>query len=138
MERGWNAKGLLAPLWQERFEGVGRREQLAKLTGITAQTLSAYNSGNRALGRRNAVKLAAALGVSLAELGAPEGEDDVRGATLRDRLEELRETVSELTAEQAATNRELAELVARVQKLEGRRAARAAAAKSPRARRSAG
>lgn len=138
VERGWDAKGLLAPLWQERFTGAGRREQLAALVEISPQTLSAYNSGNRPLGITNARKLAAALGVSLADLGAPEGVPDARGATLRDRLEELAATLTDALEDQAKQKRELRDLRSRVRKLEARRAPAAAASKPPRTRRAAG
>lgn len=138
MERGWSAKGLLAPLWQERFSGPGKREQLADLVEISPQTLSAYNSGNRPLGITNARRIAAALGVSLAELGAPEGEEDARSVTLRARLEELSAAVGDALEAQAKLSREVSRLRARVGKLEARAGAVAAAAKRPRTHRSAG
>lgn len=109
MERGWDASGLLAPLWNTRFAGPGKRDQLAAATGISAQTLSAYNSGNRPLGITNARRIAAALRVSLAELGAPEGEDESRRSlTLRARIEGLEASLAELARVQALILDELA------------------------------
>jgi transcriptional regulator with XRE-family HTH domain len=132
VERGWDAKGLLAPLWQERFTGAGRREQLAELVEISPQTLSAYNSGKRPLGITNARKLAAALGVSLAELGAPEGESDPRGATLRSRLDELAAKLADALVEQKKQRRDLQEIRRLVRKLEARHEPAADGPKRPR------
>lgn len=134
MQKGWDAAGLLQPLWGR----VGGRERLAELTGIHTSTLSGLNSGRLNLGRDNALKLAAALGVSLAELGAPEGEDDARGQTLRDRLEELAAKLTDSMDVQAKQGRELRDLRGRVRKLEGQRATVAAETKRPRSRRAAG
>lgn len=67
-ERGWKATGRLEPLWSRL---KGKRDELAELTGIGGTTLSGYNSGERNLGMRNAVKIADALGVSVYDLGAP-------------------------------------------------------------------
>lgn len=73
MQKGWNAEGLLQPLWS-RYGGEdakGRRELLAAATETTGVTLSAVNSGARPLGISLATRLAEALGVGLADLGAP-------------------------------------------------------------------
>jgi hypothetical protein len=75
--------------------------------------LSSINSGSRRLGYDLAARLADELGVSLLELGAPEGLSDPRGETLLHRLEELAEMVVE-------TSNSLAQLHIQVQQLEGR------------------
>lgn len=87
MEKGWSARGLLQPLWAR----VGGRDALAELTGITGQTLSAYNTGKRPLGHANARRIAEALEVSVLELGAPAEEADESGRTILGRLEALEE-----------------------------------------------
>jgi transcriptional regulator with XRE-family HTH domain len=134
VQKGWNASGLLQPLWGR----VGGREELARITGVHTSTLSGVNSGRLNLGRENATKLAVALGVSLAELGAPEGEDDARGQTLRDRLEELATKLADSLDIQARQGRELRNLRGRVQKLEARHGAVAASSKCPPSRQAAG
>jgi transcriptional regulator with XRE-family HTH domain len=136
VERGWNAKGRLAPLWSQ-LEGPAKRDQLADLTGITPTTLSAYNSGNRPLGIANARRIVEALGdagvdVSLLELGAPAGEADARGQRLVDRLEELADRLSDSMERQAKLTKEVSLLRARVRKLEERRGLVAAAPSSRR------
>ena len=68
MEKGWEARGLLKPLWGR----VGGRDRLAELTGIQPSTISGYNAGRLPLGMANARKIAAALGVTVADLGAPD------------------------------------------------------------------
>lgn len=90
MERGWDAKGLLRPLWGR----VGGRDALAALTGIAPQTLSGYNTGNKGLGLGNARRIADALDVSVLELGAPVALVDDPGESLLGRLEELSELVA--------------------------------------------
>lgn len=67
MEQGWDATGLLSALW----DAVGKRDGLAAITGIRPSTLSAYNSGSRKLGLANGHRIAAALGVTIYEIGAP-------------------------------------------------------------------
>jgi DNA-binding transcriptional regulator YdaS (Cro superfamily) len=83
----WDATGLLEPLWGK----VGGRDRLAALTHIQPATLSGYNTGRLKLGTRNAEKIAAALEVSLADLGAPEAAaaDDPTSRPLLDRLQAL-------------------------------------------------
>jgi hypothetical protein len=62
---------------------------LAAAVGTTGNTLSSINSGNRRLGHDLGARLAAELGVSVLELGAPEAEVDEEGRFLVRRLEEL-------------------------------------------------
>lgn len=70
MRRSWSAKGLLSPLWGR----VGGRDGLAERTGIHGPTLSGYNSGRARMGEDAGRRIAAALGVTLEELGAPPQE----------------------------------------------------------------
>jgi transcriptional regulator with XRE-family HTH domain len=104
VERGWDAKDRLKPLWQ-RCDWT--RDDLAAATGITPQTLSAYNTGNRPLGMRNARRIAAALEVSVLDLGAPNEDADDLGRTLQeelaaliDELEEIRSRLDALESRQ--------------------------------------
>lgn len=97
MEKGWDARGLLRPLWHE----IGGRDALAEASGIAGQTLSAYNSGSRQLGIANARKIVEGLtsrgvAVTVLELGAPlEAVDDL-GLGFLDRLQALAATVDDL------------------------------------------
>jgi transcriptional regulator with XRE-family HTH domain len=96
VERGWNAKGRLTPLYK-RFR---RRDDLAEITGIDTGTLSGYNSGKRNLGMGNALRIADATGVTLADLGAPtdvQEEDRVR-RIVREELAESRELLARILA----------------------------------------
>lgn len=109
MEKGWDAKERLKPLWGK----VGGRDGLAALTGITGQTLSAYNSGSRPLGIVNGRRIADALGVSVLELGAPLGMgDQARDQTVLGRLLELAATVDDLLAVVDELKRRVARLEA--------------------------
>lgn len=95
MERGWDASGPLRALLARRKEDgkPHTQEWLAGSTGIGRVSINAYATENpeqrRNLGRANAAKIAAALGVSVLELGAPVDAADDRGHTLLDRLEAL-------------------------------------------------
>lgn len=71
MEKGRNVKGRLTPL----YEKVGGRDELARLTGITGNTLSAYNGGTRPLGERNARRIAAGAEVSLETVWGADPDD---------------------------------------------------------------
>ena len=88
MERGWDASGLLQPAWKNY---PGGRDALALAVGTSPSVLSSINTGKRNLGIALATRLAAKLGVSVLELGAPEGLADPRGKDLLSRLEALRE-----------------------------------------------
>lgn len=141
MDKGWDARGLLRPLWQQ-LDGPAKRDRLAELAGISPpQTLSAYNTGpdngGRALGLNNARKIVAGLAkagieVSLLELGAPASEADARGLTLIDRLEELAADLADSMEAQAKMSRELGRLRDRVQKLEAQSEPAAAASSTRR------
>lgn len=120
-QKGWNAKGLLQPLWREI---EGGREGLELLTGIRGTELSSYNSGKKPLGIANARRIADALGISVLELGAPEEEADHQGLSILRRLQALAAAVDDLQE----TN---ADLLTRLETLEraaeGRRRVRGAA-----------
>ena len=93
-QAGWSARGLLRPLWND-YEGG--REGLAEAVGTSPTSLSSINSGERMLGRNLGKRLAAELGVTLAELGAPaEQADDPESQTLFHRLEKLEARVDEM------------------------------------------
>lgn len=109
MNASWDAAGLLEPLWG----AVGGRDKLAKLTGIQPGTLSGYNTGRLKLGLQNAKKIAAALGVSTLELGAPLEEADELGRPLVRLLERVAGDVASLLLE-------VTELRGRVKSLETR------------------
>jgi transcriptional regulator with XRE-family HTH domain len=88
VQRGWYATGLLQPLWQSY---PGKRDALARNVGTSPSVLSQINTGNRRIGNSLASRLADELGVSLAELGAPEeaATDDPRSQGVIDRLARL-------------------------------------------------
>jgi transcriptional regulator with XRE-family HTH domain len=94
VEKGWSAKGLLRPLWQEY---PGKRDGLAEAVGTTPTSLSSINSGRRPLGKSLGGRLAEALGVSLLELGAPaEVATDQPAQRLVDRLQSVEEDLARL------------------------------------------
>lgn len=83
MNRGWYATGLLEPLWAK----VGGRDELGRLAGVGGTTLSGYNGGTKRLGMKNAVKIARALGVTVADLGGPvDAADPENRVPIPDRL----------------------------------------------------
>lgn len=95
MERGWKATGRLTPV----YEKVGGVDRLASLSGISRQTLSAYNTGKRGMGMKNAVKIGEAAGVSVVDLGAPVAGVSPQAVTLADlatRMEAMEENQREL------------------------------------------
>jgi len=81
----WNAKGRLLPFWSEL---PGKRDGLAARTGIRGPELSAYNSGKRNLGIVNARRIAAALGVTLEDLGEPSPSDPPSPTQMRQLVRE--------------------------------------------------
>jgi hypothetical protein len=91
----------------------GGRDALAKKIGTTGSSLSSRNSGTKPLGIQLARKIADETGVSVMELGAPEGLADPRGLTLLDRLEGLAVDLAEAA-------RRVVELQERVSMLEAR------------------
>lgn len=117
MEKGWDARGRLAPLWREL---PGKRDELAERSGVKGPTLSAYNSGKRPLGYGNARKIAQALGVSLLDLGAPEATADEEYQTIDLRLELLAAQLAEAVEATAKMGRQVDRLQARLRILEAR------------------
>lgn len=95
MKEGWNAEGLLKPLWIK----YGGRDKLAEDAKVSRSTLASANSGKRNLGPDAGERIAKALGVSVLELGAPETLADERGVPLIARLVEVRSEVAELTTD---------------------------------------
>lgn len=113
MDKGWNAKGLLAPLWRNY---PGGRDGLAAAAGTHPPTLSAVNSGNRNLGWHLARRLAAELDVSVLELGAPT-EDEPEPRDMYGLLERL---IADEERSRAALAEALASIDARLSQIEGR------------------
>lgn len=112
MNKGWDATGLLEPLWGR----VGGRDRLAALTGIQAPTLSGYNTGRLPLGLRNAEKVASALGVTVFDLGAPTAEAEGPAAqSVLDRLEEAEAALRKLGPDLVRLARRVSALEQQVQ-----------------------
>lgn len=117
MATSWDATGRLAAHWRK----VGGRDKLAVKTGINAGNLSGYNTGRRPLGVRTARRIAAALDVTIYDLGAPSRQAEIlEDLLVLDRLQALEAADEERQAE----TRDLALLVAalteRVERLEAR------------------
>jgi transcriptional regulator with XRE-family HTH domain len=113
-ERGWDAKGMLQPLWGR----VGGRDGLAAATGIQPSTLSGINSGRLRLGYKNGRRIAEALDVSLLDLGAPLDQADDRASL------SLRRNLQLLAEANDAYRATLAKLTQRIDALEHGREAR--------------
>lgn len=113
MQKGWDAKGLLTPLYARH----GGREGLAEKTGVSIAHLSGVNNGKRELGIDAARKIAEATGISVLELGAPVEEADEKGRSWLDLLEELR---VEMAAENLKLREDLAKAIRRIRALEKR------------------
>ena len=135
MERGWDATGLLKPLWKRA--GL-TRDKLAKETGILGGTLSGYNSGRLSLGMANAQRIASALDVTVEDLGAPSSltghQPPLEAAALHqlvqtgrvlakaaEALVSLRDDVEPLLEEQRLLVASMRTLVAELQTLEAAR-----------------
>ncbi len=95
-QKGWYAIGLLQPLW---IGYEGGRDGLAAAVGTTGSSLSNVNSGNRRLGHDLAGRLAAELGISVLELGAPGEPADPHGVSLLGRLERVEAGMNQLGPE---------------------------------------
>ncbi len=99
MGKGWDATGLLQPLWQQ-LEGKDKRGQLAELSDVRATELSSHNTG-KPLGPAVAQKIIEGfakegINVSVLELGAPVEEADEKAKTFLDLLAGLQTAVSGL------------------------------------------
>jgi DNA-binding transcriptional regulator YdaS (Cro superfamily) len=116
VEKGWDAAGTLAPLWHR----VGGRDGLAALTGIGGTTLSSYNSGRRQLGMTNAQKIAAALDVTVEDLGAPPATTQPQRAPDRD-VAELRREVARLREAMEAAQEKTHQTLDEIRALLGKR-----------------
>jgi hypothetical protein len=68
VKEGWKATGLLKPLWM-KLDPPGA-ETLTALSGVPTKALYSYNSGKKNIGMVNAEKIAAALDLSIYDLGA--------------------------------------------------------------------
>lgn len=69
----WKATGLVLPIWNRLDVEKDKRGELARLTGITATTLSGMNRGRIPMTPEAAARIAAAVpGVTSMDLGAPE------------------------------------------------------------------
>lgn len=92
---GWVAAGLIEKAW--KAAGLSR-DKLADRTGIDPGALSGYNTGRLNLGPKNARVIAEATGVTLADLGAPEGVvgEDPGSRLLHHRLAEVEEALEAL------------------------------------------
>lgn len=126
---GVNLGATLPPLLAKK---KWTQERLAAETGIRRTDINALANGRLDAGRSRLERIAAALEVSVLELGAPLGEADEAGQTLVDRLEELAATLAETLERQKAQDAELKRLRARVRKLEAPSAGGAAAPRRPR------
>ena|SRR5665213_2884742 len=101
----------LSPVLDDLLRQRGwTQEQLAKASGISRNDINAMARGRLTVGPKRLGRIAAALKVSVLELGAPEGEADARGQTLLDRQQELEASVLKLTKQVNRLARQVAEL----------------------------
>ena len=70
MHREYDLKGRLQPLWA----AIGGRDELARRTGISGSTLSAYNTGRQHPRLPNVQRIADALEIHLLDVIGPESE----------------------------------------------------------------
>lgn len=106
----WDATGLLEPVWKTLGVSDGR-DELARLTGIPATSLSSVNTGKRPLTLDAARRISEATGVALSELGAEAEESPIA------RLESL---VAETEAGRQAVIASLASIDVRLSRIEER------------------
>lgn len=93
----WNATGLVRDAWLRLDVPKGHREELARLTGIPATSLSAMNTGHRPMTMAQAERIAAAVpGLTLLDLGAREEEANVEHRSIVARLEEAEAALNDL------------------------------------------
>lgn len=92
---GWDATGRLEAFWGK----VGGRDKLADVTGIQRSTLSGYNTGRLPLGMKNAERIAAALNVTVFDLGAPTAQQAAaRSVAVVDRVTAVEERLTGIEA----------------------------------------
>lgn len=116
---GWDATGLLRPLW-ERLEG--KRDELAGLSGVRGTELSSHNNG-KPLGRDVAQRIIDGFAkknivVSNLELGAPAEEADGPGQTFLGLLQELRSVIDKQQETIDSQGRSIRALQGRIRKIE--------------------
>lgn len=89
----------MRPIWNRLPVEKGKREELARLTGISATNLSAMNTGNMPTTIEAATRIADAVeGVTVFDLGAPaEAVSDPAALLVIDRLGSLEETAARAT-----------------------------------------
>lgn len=85
----------MKPIWKQLPVEKGHREELAALTGIAANDLSALNTGKRAMTIHMARRIANAVeGVSVLDLGAREEVAPEEATLIADRLQALEDTAA--------------------------------------------
>lgn len=114
MQKGWNAKGLLTPLYKKH----GGRDGLAAKTGVPAGTLSRINTGAGNMGEDVAQRLVGPLKISVLELGAPAEMVDDKGRPALERLEELAAMLGDVLEHQLKTDDTVRRLDERLRTLE--------------------
>lgn len=115
MDRGWDTSEWLPKVLALR----GRtQEQLADATGIDRGTINGYCTGRLTLGTKNAERIAAALDVSLLDLGAPAESASAEAHFLRARLDELADKLADAIDRETKNARAILRLQARVRDLE--------------------
>jgi transcriptional regulator with XRE-family HTH domain len=114
-QKGWKATGLLQPRWKG-YEGG--REGLAAAVGTSPTSLSNVNSGKRNLGHDLGQRLAAALKISVLELGAPAAAAAPEDQPFLDRLAEAEALLNRLSPEIENLAGEIDALALRVATLE--------------------
>lgn len=116
---GWDATGLLKPLWEQL---PGKRDELAKLSGVRGTELSSHNNG-KPIGRGVAQRIIDGFAkkgivVSNLELGAPAAEADERGQAFLVLLQGLRTVIDKQQETIDSQGRSIRALQGRVRKLE--------------------
>ena len=104
----------MRPIWLQLDVPTGKREELARLTGIPPTNLSAMNTGKLPMTMEMAGRIVRAVpGVSLLDLGAPEAAAPEEATFLRGRLAEVSSSLAEVLDEQKSLDARLAVLEAR-------------------------
>lgn len=96
LSTSWKATGLVQPIWNRLPVKTGKREELARLTGLQPTDLSRLNTGKRSMTMSLATRIAAAVpGVTVLDLGAPEEAADEPSLAM---LSDLRRRLAEIEA----------------------------------------
>jgi transcriptional regulator with XRE-family HTH domain len=112
---GWYVSEILPQLLADRG---WTQEQLGDATGIARTDINLLCNGKKRLGLARARRIAAALDVTLLELGVPTASDP-ESNHLRARLATLEARAEELNAENERLDQLVVELSVRVEALEG-------------------